>query len=81
MNNSKKKKFLKRKPCFFCVEKMDYIDYKNVELLTKFVSVHGKIHPSRITDTCSRHQRLLATAVKRARIVALMPFIGERIRK
>lgn len=79
--NDKNKKNLKKRPCSFCIEKIEYIDYKNIELLSKFVSVHGKIQPSRITGTCSRHQRLLSTAIKRARIVALMPFIGERIRR
>ncbi|MBN3534657.1 30S ribosomal protein S18 [Mycoplasma procyoni] len=77
----KPKKQFKKKPCYFCLESIEYIDYKNTEVLEKFTSAHGKIHPSRLTGTCARHQRLLATAIKRARIVALLPFVAERIRK
>ncbi len=79
--SNKKKKNSKRKPCVFCLEQMEYIDYKNVEIVSKFINAHGKILPSRATGTCSRHQRLLSTAIKRARIMALIPFISERIRR
>lgn len=78
---SKKRKNFKRKPCFFCLEQMEYIDYKNVDVVSKFINTHGKILPSRVTGTCSRHQRSLSTAIKRARIMALIPFIAERIRR
>ncbi|WGI37060.1 30S ribosomal protein S18 [Mesomycoplasma lagogenitalium] len=79
--NKKVKKQFKKRPCYFCLESIEYIDYKNTEVLEKFISNHGKIHPSRLTGTCSRHQRLLSTAIKRARIVALLPFVAERVRK
>lgn len=85
MNNFNKKpnskKIFKKKPCFFCLEKLEYIDFKDVTLVTRFINSHGKILPSRVTGTCSRHQRLLSTSIKRARIMALIPFISERIRK
>lgn len=85
MNNFKKKtkkKNLRKKPCLFCLEQIQYIDYKNNdELLNKFVNAHGKIMPSRVTGTCARHQRLLATAIKRARIMAIIPFVAPRIRR
>lgn len=77
----KVKKVIRKKPCAFCLDKMDYIDYKNVEVLARLINLHGKILPSRVTGTCSRHQRLVAIAIKRARFVALLPFVAERIRK
>lgn len=64
----------KRKVCRFCVEKIDYVDYKNIDLLRAFVLERGKLIPRRITGTCSRHQRWLKLAVKRARNIALLPF-------
>lgn len=64
----------KRKVCRFCVEKMDYIDYKDVQLLETFIIDRGKVVPRRITGTCSRHQRWLKVAIKRARNIALLPF-------
>lgn len=64
----------KRKVCKFCVEKIDYVDYKNVDLLRSFILDRGKLIPRRITGTCSRHQRWLKLAVKRARNIALLPF-------
>lgn len=79
--NNKKRKSSKRKPCFFCLEQMEYVDYKNTEILTKFINIHGKILPARVTGTCARHQRELSRAIKRARIMALIPFISERIRR
>ncbi|GEM_PF-65023 len=65
----------KRKICRFCANKNLVIDYKNIEVLEKFVTDRGKILPRRITGTCSRHQRSLANAIKRARILALLPFV------
>ena len=79
--NNKKRKNSKRRPCLFCLDKMEYIDYKNVEVISKFINTHGKILSSRVTGTCARHQRGLSTAIKRARIMALIPFISERIRR
>ncbi|MBC7196916.1 30S ribosomal protein S18 [Deferribacteraceae bacterium V6Fe1] len=68
-----KKKFQKKKVCRFCSDKLD-IDYKDSNLLRQFVTERGKIMPSRLTGTCAKHQRKLASAVKTARIVALLPF-------
>ncbi len=65
---------MRRKVCRFCADKSVRIDYKDVRLLTGFVTERGKITPSRITGTCARHQRLLTTAIKRARSIALLPF-------
>lgn len=76
-----KKRNAKRRPCMFCLEQMEYIDYKNIEVVSKFINAHGKIIPSRVTGTCSRHQRNLSIAIKRARIMALIPFIAPRIRR
>lgn len=76
-----KKKNIKRKPCSFCQEQMEYIDYKNIEVISKFINTHGKILPSRVTGTCSRHQRNLSTSIKRARLMALIPFVAPRIRR
>jgi small subunit ribosomal protein S18 len=64
----------KRKVCRFCVDKIDYVDYKNVDMLRTFILDRGKVIPRRITGTCSRHQRWLKLAVKRARNIALLPF-------
>ena len=71
------KKAPRKKVCAFCQEKMDVIDYKDVNRLKKFIAEGGKILPRRMTGTCAAHQRLLATAIKRARITALLPFKGE----
>ncbi|MBR1975117.1 MAG: 30S ribosomal protein S18 [Clostridia bacterium] len=71
------KKAPRRKVCAFCQEKLDAIDYKDVNRLKKFVTEGGKIVPRRMSGTCAAHQRLLAAAIKRARITALLPFKGE----
>lgn len=71
------KKMPRKKVCAFCQEKMNAIDYKDVNRLKKFVTEGGKIIPRRMSGTCAAHQRLLATAIKRARIAALLPFKGE----
>ncbi len=68
------KRFARRKVCHFCVEKIEYIDYKDAKLLRRFVSDRGKILPRRITGTCASHQRMTTTALKRARVIALLPF-------
>ena len=67
----------KKKVCRFCVDKVDYIDYKKAEVLLQFVQERGKILPRRITGTCSRHQRWLTVAIKRAQNIALLPFATE----
>jgi small subunit ribosomal protein S18 len=63
--------------CRFCVEHVDFIDYKKAEMLQPFVQERGKILPRRMTGTCSRHQRWLGEAIKRARNIALLPFATE----
>ena len=76
-SRGKKKKKEKRttnKPCRFCADKLT-INYKNEALLRRFVTDRGKITPRRITGTCARHQRALAQAIKRARAIALLPFV------
>ena len=67
----------RRKNCFFCEQKIASVDYKDVNMLRDFLSVHGKIRSRRQTGTCAQHQRQLATAVKRARHLALLPFVGD----
>lgn len=71
------KRMNKKKVCQFCVDKVDSIDYKDVAKLKKYVTEKGKILPRRMTGVCAKHQRMLAEAIKRARIVALLPFKGE----
>src|SRR5258705_11968171 len=73
----KRQYFRKKKVCRFCVERVDFIDYKKVEMLQPFVQDRGKILPRRMTGTCSRHQRWLGEAIKRARNIALLPFATE----
>ena len=67
----------KKKVCAFCVDKVDYIDYKDVAKLRRYVSDRAKILPRRITGTCAKHQRQLTVAIKRARVVALLPYIAD----
>jgi small subunit ribosomal protein S18 len=71
---SRRPYFRRRKVCKFCDQKIDVVDYKEVRLLSQFISERGKILPRRLTGTCSPHQRLVAVAVKRARNIALLPF-------
>lgn len=67
----------RRKVCTFCVEKTDFIDYKDVAKLRRFTSERAKILPRRITGTCAKHQRELTTAIKRARQIALLPYTSD----
>ena len=67
----------KKKVCRFCVDRVDYIDYKKAETLAPFVQERGKILPRRMTGTCARHQRWLTVAIKRAQNIALLPFAAE----
>ena len=67
----------RKKVCAFCVDKVETIDYKDVARLRKFTSERAKILPRRVSGTCARHQRALTTAIKRARYVALMPYVND----
>ncbi len=67
----------RRKVCYFTVNKIQYIDYKDTDLLRKFISERGKILPRRVTGTSARYQRMLTTAIKRSRQVALLPYTTE----
>lgn len=67
----------KRKPCTFCTERAIAVNYRDVGRLKKFVSERGKIVPRRISGNCAKHQRMLTTAVKRARLIAFLPFVSE----
>ncbi len=71
------KRSSRRKVCVFCQEKTPYIDYKDVNRLKKFITEGGKILPRRMSGVCAMHQRELSNAIKKARIVALLPFKGE----
>ncbi len=68
---------VRRKVCTFCVDKVDHIDYKDVNRLKKYVSERGKILPRRISGNCAKHQRALTLAIKRARQIALLPYTTE----
>jgi small subunit ribosomal protein S18 len=72
----KGKVYFKKKVCKFCVQKIK-IDYKDADTLRRFITERGKILPRRITGTCAKHQRALSLAIKRARIIALLPFVAE----
>ncbi|MBR2340754.1 MAG: 30S ribosomal protein S18 [Clostridia bacterium] len=67
----------KKKVCAFCADKVEAIDYKDVAKLRKFITERAKILPRRVSGTCAKHQRELNTAIKRARIVALLPYVGN----
>ncbi|NMD42450.1 MAG: 30S ribosomal protein S18 [Firmicutes bacterium] len=67
----------KRKICSFCVDKIEQVDYKQYDKLKRFITERGKILPRRISGNCARHQRQLTRAIKRARIMALLPFTSE----
>lgn len=67
----------RKKVCVFCADKNAVIDYKDVNRLKKFISERGKILPRRITGTCAKHQRALTVAIKRARQIALMPYVQD----
>ncbi len=69
--------FRRRRVCRFCVDKIDYINYKDVRLLMPLVPERGKIQPRRLSGTCEKHQRKLRTAIKRARQLALIPYVTD----
>jgi small subunit ribosomal protein S18 len=67
----------RRKSCFFCKEKVEEVDYKNYNQLRRYISEKGKIRSRRITGACRRHQRQVAVAIKRAREMALLPYVSD----
>ena len=67
----------KKKDCVFCVDKVDSIDYKDTAKLRRYITERGKIVPRRISGNCAKHQRQLTEAIKRARQIALLPFVAE----
>ena len=69
--------FRRRKVCKFCADKIDYVDYKDVKLISQFVPERGKILPRRMFGTCAEHQRKLTEAVNRARHIALLPYAAD----
>jgi small subunit ribosomal protein S18 len=70
----------RRRGCPFCADKVKVIDWKNVDMLRRFVNDTGDMRPRRKTGTCARHQRRLAQAIKRARMIALLPYTSEHVR-
>ena len=77
MDNKRRGGMRRKKVCQFCADKTETIDYKDVEKLKKYVTERGKILPKRITGTCAIHQREVTRAIKRARIVALLPYTAD----
>lgn len=73
----KKQYFRRKKVCRFCVDKVDDINYKDVKLLSSFISERGKITPRRISGVCTPHQKRLSEAIKQARNIALVPFASK----
>jgi small subunit ribosomal protein S18 len=71
------RRFRRRKVCRFCLDKVDYIDFKDVKLLQSYVPERSKIMPRRISGACAPHQRMLAEAIKRARNIALLPYAAD----
>ncbi len=71
------RKFQARRFCKFCADKTVFIDYKNIRVLKSYLTEKGKITASRMTNTCAKHQRELTTAIKRARNIALLPFVEK----
>lgn len=79
-NTTKNRFYQRRKICRFCVDKNIDLNYKNPKPLKHFVTERGKIIPRRITGTCNKHQRKLTLAIKQARQIALLPFVGRPMR-
>ncbi len=73
----RKKKFTRKKYCRFCANTEIVIDYKNLDVMRQFISDVGKIDPARLTGTCAKHQRKLTAEIKRARQMALLPYVIE----
>lgn len=72
-----KKRIFKKRPCRFCIDKVDSLDYMDYQKFHRFLTERGKIVPSRISGNCARHQRQLAKAIRKARVMALLPFVAE----
>jgi small subunit ribosomal protein S18 len=77
MAAGQRKFFYRRKVCSFCVDKADSIDYKDYGMLRRFTTDRGRIIPRRITGNCAKHQRMLTRAIKKARVIALLPFSAQ----
>ena len=77
MERPQRAKRAKKKVCLFCVDKVESIDYKDTAKLKKYITERGKIVPRRISGNCAKHQRQLTTAIKRARQIALLPFVAD----
>ena len=79
MEGSYNRKRRKRRPkvCHFCVDKVEHIDYKEADKLKRYITERSKIIPRRVTGTCAKHQRQLTRAIKRARLIALLPFTSD----
>lgn len=75
MQQQSQRRFFRKKFCRFCADKVEFIDYKNSKLLRGFMTERGKILSRKLTGTCSKHQRELTRAIKRARSIALLPYI------
>ena len=80
MAKDRESKSIKKKYCKLCFEKVGYVDYKDEKRLGRFITDRGKIVPRRISGTCARHQSQITEAVKRARILALLPFTSDQYR-
>jgi small subunit ribosomal protein S18 len=80
VRKKKDRRPVRRKKCKFCLDRVEHIDYKDERRLRRFMTDRGKITPRRITGTCAKHQRMLSAAVKRARVIALVPFVREYYR-
>ncbi len=72
-----KREFFRKRVCIFCTEKTKEIDYKDVARLNRFITERGKMAARRISGVCARHQRKLSSAIKRARFIALLPFLRK----
>ncbi len=71
----KPRRIFKKKPCRLCKDKVKSVDFKNVDLLNRFITERGKILATRLSGNCAKHQRMVAGAIKKARLVALIPFV------
>lgn len=80
-NRSKRRFIPRRKVCSFCVDKVKYIDWKNIDTLKRYIMENGSIRARQKTGTCAKHQRQLASAIKRARVIALLPYTTSQGRE
>ena len=71
----KSKRILRKKPCRMCKDKITAVDFKEVEMLRRYISDRGKIIPPRLTGNCAKHQRMVSNGIKKARLAALLPFV------